>query len=91
MKILIAEDDLVTRELLKRILSHMADEIVEAGDGIEALEKLETEDPDFLFTDLQMPELDGRALLEAIRNSKEHSEMPVVCMSAVKDKDEVTA
>ena len=91
MKILIAEDDLVTRELLKRILSHMADEIVEAVDGIEALEKIEVEDPDFLFTDLQMPELDGRALLEAIRASKEHSEMPVVCMSAVKDKDEVTA
>ena len=31
MKILIAEDDLVTRELLKRILSHMADEIVEGS------------------------------------------------------------
>ncbi|MBL8984248.1 MAG: response regulator [Gemmatimonadetes bacterium] len=91
MKILIAEDDLVTRELLKRILSHMADEIVEAGDGIEALEKIETEEPDFIFTDLQMPELDGRALLEAIRASKEHSEIPVVCMSAVKDKEEVTA
>lgn len=91
MKILIAEDDLVTRELLKRILSHMADEIVEAGDGLEALEMLETEDPDFLFTDLQMPELDGHALLEAVRSSPKHAQLPVVCMSAVKDKDEVTA
>lgn len=91
MKILIAEDDLVTRELLKRILSHMADEIVEAGDGLEALEKIESEDPDFLFTDLQMPELDGHALVEAIRNSKAHAQMPVVCMSSVKEKEEVVS
>ena len=90
MKILIAEDDLVTRELLKRILSHMADEIVEAGDGLEALEKIESEDPDFLFTDLQMPELDGRALVEAVRSSKNHRLLPIVCMSAVKDKNEIT-
>ncbi len=90
MKILIAEDDLVTRELLKRILSHMSDEIVEAGDGLEALEMIEKEDPDFLFTDLQMPELGGYELVEAVRNSKKHNQLPVVCMSSVKDKDEVT-
>ncbi len=90
MKILVAEDDLVTRELLKRILSHMSDEIVEAGDGLEALEMIEKEDPDFLFTDLQMPELGGYELVEAVRNSKKHSQLPVVCMSSVKEKDEVT-
>lgn len=91
MKILIAEDDLVTRELLKRILSHMSDEIVEAGDGLEALEMIEKEDPDFLFTDLQMPELGGVELIEAVRNSKKHSQLPVVCMSSVKERDEITS
>ncbi|MGQ0646686.1 MAG: response regulator [Gemmatimonadaceae bacterium] len=91
MKILIAEDDLVTREMLKRVLGHLADEIVEAGDGLEALEKLESENPDFLLTDLQMPELDGRALVEAVRASKAHRQLPVVCMSAVKDKEQITA
>lgn len=90
MRILIAEDDLVTRELLKRILSHMADDIIEANDGLEALELIEREDPDFLFTDLQMPELDGKALVQSVRASKEHSMLPIVCMSAVKDKDEIT-
>ena len=91
MKILIAEDDLVTRELLKRILKHMADEVIEAGDGLEALEKLSAEDPDFLFTDLQMPELDGKALLEAVRSSAAHRMLPVVCMSSVKDKAAITS
>lgn len=91
MKILIAEDDLVTRELLKRILAHMADEIIEANDGLEALELIESEDPDFLFTDIQMPALDGRAIVEAVRASEKHRLLPIVCMSGVKDKDEITA
>jgi two-component system, cell cycle response regulator len=91
MKILIADDDLVTREQLKRILVHIADEIIEAGDGREAFELVKSEDPDFLFTDLRMPELDGRGLLEAIRNSEAHRELPVVFMSGIRDKDQVAA
>jgi CheY-like chemotaxis protein len=51
MKILVAEDDLVTREILKRILTHMSDETSEAN-GVEALDDRVT--ISFLFTDLQM-------------------------------------
>lgn len=90
MKFLIAEDDLVTREILKRVLRQMSDEIVEASNGVEALELIETEDPDFLFTDLQMPLLDGMAVVEAVRGSKSRSTLPIVCMSSVKDRDEIT-
>jgi DNA-binding response OmpR family regulator/CheY-specific phosphatase CheX len=90
MKILIAEDDLVTREILKRILTHMSDEIIEANNGVEALELIEKEDPDFLFTDIQMPMIDGLAVVEAVRSSKTHSMLPIVCMSSVKDKDDIT-
>lgn len=90
MKILIAEDDLVTREILKRLLANMATEILEAGNGVEALELIEREDPDLLFTDLQMPMLDGLAVVEAVRGSARHARLPIVCMSAVKNKDEIT-
>ncbi len=90
MKIVIAEDDLVTREILKRILSHMADEILEANDGIEALELVENHDPDFLFTDLQMPTLDGVAVVEAVRASKNHSQLPIVCLSTVREREEIS-
>ncbi len=90
MKILVAEDDLVTREILKRILTHMADEILEASNGVEALELIERHDPDFLFTDIQMPLLDGTAVVEAVRSSRTHSMLPIVCMSSVKDKEDIT-
>ncbi len=90
MKILIAEDDLVTREVLKRILTQMSDEVIEASNGVEALELIESQDPDFLITDLQMPMIDGLAVVEAVRASKSHRMLPIVCMSSVKDKDEIT-
>jgi len=89
MKILIVEDELVTRALLKRLLGNMSLQVVEAGDGLEALEKLESEDPDLLLTDLQMPGLSGRMLIQTVRASKEHRLLPIVCMSAVKDKQEI--
>lgn len=90
MKILVAEDDLVTREILKRILSQMSEEILEANNGVEALELIERHDPDFLFTDIQMPVLDGLAVVEAVRSSPTRSKLPIVCMSSVKSKDDIT-
>jgi two-component system chemotaxis response regulator CheY len=89
MKILIAEDDLVTRALLRRLLSNLSHDVVEAGDGLAALEKIESDDPDLLLTDLHMPQLDGRTLIETVRSSKVHGKLPIVCMSAVKDKNEI--
>lgn len=89
MRILIAEDDVVTRALLRRLLSNLSHEVVEAADGLEALEKLESSDPDMLLTDLSMPNLDGRTLVETIRQSKTYGQLPIVCMSAVKDRKQI--
>lgn len=90
MKILVAEDDAITRELLKRVLARLADQVIEATSGVEALDLIEREDPDFLFTDLQMPVLDGTAVVEAVRASTSHRHLPIVCLSGIKDRDEVT-
>lgn len=90
MKILVAEDDAITRELLKRALARLCDQVLEATTGVEALDLIEREDPDVLFTDLQMPELDGIAVVEAVRASASHRNLPIVCLSGIKDRDEVT-
>ena len=90
MKIIVAEDDLVTREILKRLLAPVADEIFDAGNGIEALELIDRELPDVLVTDLHMPLLGGMEVVEAVRASRDHAMMPIVCLSSVKDKDEIT-
>ncbi|MFN8572023.1 MAG: response regulator [Gemmatimonadaceae bacterium] len=89
MKILLVEDDPVTREIVKRMLTRIADTVIEAGDGLEALELIEREDPDFVFTDLHMPVMDGYNLVKAIRASPQWAALPIVCLSGIRDRAEV--
>jgi len=65
-RILLAEDDAATRDLVQRALGLEGHEVVVTQDGAEALEKLQAapERFDVLVTDVQMPGLDGVALVE---------------------------
>jgi len=65
--ILVAEDDLHTRESLGRALVRAGYRTLSARDGIEALAVLRREPVDVLLTDLKMPGADGMALLERAR------------------------
>ena len=87
MKILVADDDSVVRAIIKRVVSQTSHEFLQAEDGLEALRLIERDDPDVLVTDLHMPVLDGFELIAAVRNSPLHKGMPIVCLSAVNDRD----
>ena len=65
-RILLAEDDAATRDLVQRALGLEGHEVVVTQDGVEALEKLQAAPArfDVLVTDVQMPGLDGIALVE---------------------------
>ena len=70
LKILIADDEPVIRGLLTSYLARTCQhDIIKAKDGKEALEKftLQARDIDICFLDIDMPKLDGLALLKAIR------------------------
>ena len=68
MKVLIAEDNAVNRELLCEILGANY-EVVEAVDGQEAVAKLQETHPDLVLLDINMPVLDGFAVLQRIREN----------------------
>lgn len=86
-KILIADDEKEIRELLKLYLEKDAYEIIEAKDGIEAVECLSQSDIDLALIDIMMPGLDGYRLLKKIR---EESNIPVMIISArVGDADKI--
>lgn len=90
MKILVVDDDPTLRRLIARLASRHPGAIVrEAEDGVAALAAIEADAPDLLFTDMQMPYLDGLGLLETLRNSVEHKELPVVAVSSVSEKSMV--
>lgn len=68
-RILVAEDNPVNRELLREILSESEYEVIEACDGQEALNRIHEAKPDLVLLDIQMPVLDGYAVLRSIRNN----------------------
>jgi two-component system, LytTR family, response regulator len=65
---LIVDDELLARKFIRRMLKHDPEfEIVgEAGNGKEAVEMIKREKPDVVFLDVQMPEMDGFEVLEAV-------------------------
>jgi len=66
--ILIADDNPASRELLREALASSGARLVEAVDGRDALDKIQSESPDLALLDIQMPFLDGFAVLEAARS-----------------------
>ncbi|MDE6847180.1 MAG: response regulator transcription factor [Lachnospiraceae bacterium] len=82
-KILIADDEAEIRDVLHLYLEKDGYEVVEAADGVEAMEKIKKEQPDLVMLDIMMPGLDGYRVL---RNIRENNNIPVIMLSA-KDTD----
>jgi two-component system, OmpR family, alkaline phosphatase synthesis response regulator PhoP len=80
MKILVAEDDHLTRRGLIEVLEAEGYETVEAADGAEALELFDREAPDIVCLDIMMPEVDGYEVCRRLRARP--SDVPVLFISA---------
>lgn len=69
MKILVVDDSRAMRMIVKRTLSqtgYAGATLLEAGDGVEALDVIAAEQPDLVLSDWNMPEMSGIDLLEAL-------------------------
>lgn len=78
--ILVADDSWLARRVVSGILEPHGHELVMATNGREALDLLEDVQPECIFLDLLMPELDGFGVLEALR--ERGSRIPVIVMTA---------
>jgi two-component system, chemotaxis family, sensor kinase CheA len=82
-KVLVVDDQFTVRELQRSILRTAGYRVEVACDGREALDALGTAgDFDIVVTDLQMPEMDGLALLGAIRADPDRSSLPVIVVTS---------
>ena len=81
-KILVVEDHPDTRELLARLLELENFNVVTAQDGVSGLERVETEDPDLVVTDISMPNLDGIGMIKALRSNSKFNRLPIVTITA---------
>ena len=80
--VLIADDNLASRELLRDALEAPEFRFVEASNGQEALEKIQTESPDLVLLDIQMPSLDGFEVLRAARELNPPSSAQFIALTA---------
>lgn len=86
-KILIAEDEADIRNILRLYLESEGFQVVEAGDGQEALDAVREARPDLAILDVMMPRLDGLAVTRALR---QYSDMPILILSAKsQDNDKI--
>ncbi|RLD51800.1 MAG: hypothetical protein DRI94_05060, partial [Bacteroidetes bacterium] len=87
LKILIAEDILINRQLILALLENQEFIITEAVNGKEVLDILEKELPDLILMDIQMPILDGYEATKIIKKDERFKHIPVIALTAHAIKD----
>jgi len=80
--ILIVEDSPTMRQLISFALKRIRGvRIVEAGDGVDGLKKISAERFDMIFTDINMPVMDGLKLISLVREDATHRGVPIVVIT----------
>jgi len=81
-KILIVDDELDTLLPLKRALEMEDFNVVEAQDGVEALEKVRSEIPDLVLLDLMLPKINGFEVCQRLKQDETTSSIPIIMLTA---------
>jgi len=81
-KVLIVEDSPTMRQLIVFALKRLRGlNIVEANDGVDGLKKLSSDKFDLIFTDINMPIMDGLKLVSLVRNDPGYKQVPIVIIT----------
>jgi DNA-binding response OmpR family regulator len=79
--ILIVDDDAEIRLMLAMLMEMEGWRVTEAQDGLDALRKLETQQPDAIVLDVMMPNMDGLTFCQSLRRKPETAETPIIMLS----------
>jgi len=81
-KVLIVDDNRASRDLIRAILKPVRCDVIEASHGQQGLDLLREEHPDLVLLDIDMPGLDGLAVVRIIRQDAAFADLPVVAVTA---------
>jgi PleD family two-component response regulator len=84
--VMLVDDSKMVRVKSSRLLAAHGFQVVTAVDGLDALRQLETCCPDLLITDVDMPEMDGFGLVNALRGSPRTQHIPLVMITSAEDR-----
>jgi diguanylate cyclase (GGDEF)-like protein len=85
VRILVVDDDPDIRDILKITLSEENYEVLEAGDGVEALKIINSKPLDLVLVDYKMPKLDGRKVCQAVKKDLLLSHLPIIMVTGKGD------
>ena len=80
--VMVIEDDVATREMIRRMLNKEGWQVLETDNGLSALNLLQKQSPNLILLDLMMPEMDGFEFILHLRQHEEWSTIPVVVLTA---------
>ncbi|MDB4786539.1 MAG: response regulator [Planctomycetaceae bacterium] len=86
-KVMVIDDDPKMQEMMKRYLTDHGFEVIIAVDGIQALGLVKKEEPDLITLDVKLPELDGWAVLAALKTDVETADVPVIMTTTLDDRE----
>ncbi|MBN1344761.1 MAG: response regulator [Phycisphaerae bacterium] len=88
MKIMLVDDSRTIRNIQKNVLARLGHtDILEAGDGLEALQLLQKDQPDLILIDWNMPNMDGITLVREIRSN--NTDLPLIMCTTEAEKSRV--
>ena len=89
-KVLVIDDDRVSRDLLAHMVEKLGFVAIQSGNGRHGWETLwENNDISFVITDMAMPDMDGRELVHLIRNDESVQDIPVIIISGCFSSEEL--
>jgi two-component system chemotaxis response regulator CheY len=83
--ILTVDDSRTMRDMLKMALAEAGFNVLQAVDGVDGLEVLQTSMPDVIVTDINMPKMDGFGLIEAVRKDNRYRKVPILVLTTESD------
>ena len=83
--VLVVDDDPLNRQLLSMSIGHLGHAVVEAGNGLEAIDALGQHRIDVVLTDIEMPKMDGYRLLEHRATDDRFKAIPFIVINGVEE------
>ncbi|WDZ98009.1 chemotaxis response regulator CheY [Herbaspirillum sp. WKF16] len=91
-KFLVVDDFSTMRRIVRNLLKELGyTNVDEAEDGVQALQKLRSDQFDFVVSDWNMPNMDGLTMLQEIRKDPALSKLPVLMVTAEAKKENIVA
>lgn len=85
LRVLAVDDSKTMRDMVSFTLKNAGHDVLEAGDGMDAMDKLGDEKVDLIITDINMPRMDGIELIKTLRGHAVHKGTPILVLTTESD------